>query len=157
MQVAAALNFSFERLTPTLLDEAYDLLYTHWDEIAHYRDLPLDPDRAQYLALQANGVLRAYSVRVSDTQKLVGYAVYFVRPNPHYVSSGLCAAQDILYIHPDHRGIGHRFIPWCDEQLRAEGVRCVYQHSKLAHDIGPLLTRLGYEPIDTMWGRRLDR
>ncbi len=53
--------------------------------------------------------------------------------------------------------LGARFIQWCDEQLTAEAVQVVYQHVKLAYDFGSLLTRLGYEPIETVWGRRLDR
>jgi lysylphosphatidylglycerol synthetase-like protein (DUF2156 family) len=53
--------------------------------------------------------------------------------------------------------LGAAFIDWCDQQLRAEGVQVVSHHVKLAHDFGPTLARLGYEHVEAMWQRRLDR
>jgi len=36
-------------------------------------------------------------------------------------------------------------------------VQAVYQHSKIAMPMDPLLKRLGYELIDTLWAKRLDK
>ena len=130
------------------------LLQSHWREIAHYQDIPLDPDFTQYAALEDAGALRTYIARDAEGG-MVGYAVFFVKANIHYKSS-IQALQDILYIHPGSRGMGLRFIKWCDDQLRQEGVQVVYHHVKKEHNFGPALERFGYQLIDLIYGRRLD-
>jgi hypothetical protein len=150
--------FQREALTPALFDEMLPLLQDHWKAIAHYQDIPLSPAIDVYLASQAADILRVYTLRDADAHyRLEGYAVFFVRPNPHY-SGSLQAAQDILYINPASRlGMtGIKFIKWCDEQLREDGVQAVYHHSKVQHDFGKILTRLGYEAVDIIYARRLD-
>ena len=136
-------------------DEIRPLLVAHWEEIAHFKDIPLDPDWEMYRQIEATGALRIYTVR--EDARLVGYAVFFVRAHPHYKAS-VQATQDILYLDPPLRKqlVGARFIAWCDAELAADGVAVVYHHVKLAFDFGPLLKRLGYEAIETVWGRRLD-
>lgn len=135
--------------------EAMPLLMEHWKEIAHYQDIPLEPDLSFYESAEKSGVLRTFTAR-GDEGKLIGYAVYFVRHNAHYKSS-LQAVQDIIYIQKNKRGMGGRFILWCDEQLRAEGVQAVYHHVKTAHNFGPMLERFGYQLVDLIYARRLDK
>lgn len=149
-------QFVEEPVTEALIDEAMPLLEAHWREIAHYLDIPLQVDRAAYVQMAHGGHLRAYMFR--DDGALRGYAVYMVRQNIHYMGSKQ-AVQDILYLAPDLRGqaLGAAFINWCDEQLAAEGVQVVHHHVKLAHDFGPTLAQLGYEAVETIWSRRLDR
>lgn len=139
--------------------EALPLLEAHWQEIAHFKDIPLDPDYEAYKKIEAAGFLRCYTARWESgpVSHMVGYAVYFLRYHPHYKSS-LQASQDILYIDPKYRGgTGARFINWCDDQLRAEHVQVVYHHVKAAHNFGPLLERFGYELQDLIYGKRLDK
>jgi hypothetical protein len=146
--------FQREQLVQTA-EEVYPLLEKHWEYIAHYKDIELNPDWEVYFGAEAKGMLRCYSVR--HDQAMVGYAVFFVKANAHYRQS-LQALQDILWIDPAHRSptLGVRFINWCDEQLRQDGVQVVYHHVKLSHNFGPVLKYLGYEPIEEVWGRRLD-
>lgn len=145
----------FQReLVHEIFHETKPLLEKHWKEIAHYQDIALDPDFDQYERLENSGALRTFTARTEDNS-LVGYAVFFVRANIHYKSS-IQAAQDVLFIDPNHRGFGRDFIVWCDEELRKEGVQAVYHHVKAAHNFGPLLERLGYELVDLIYGRRID-
>lgn len=136
-------------------DEMQPLLVAHWDEIAHYHDIPLNIDREGYEAVERAGALRIFTVRADG--QLVGYAVFVVRRNMHYLDS-LQAVQDVLFLHPAWRraNVGRELIEFADEMLRRDGVQVVYQHVKLAYDFGPLLERMGYERIETIWGRRLD-
>lgn len=144
-----------ELLTDALWNEAMPLLVAHWREIAHYPDIILDPDRDQYLALEDLGVIRCFTARLE--RKLVGYAVFFVRPALHYAGS-VQAYQDVLYLDPSVRGgAGIRFVRWCDEQLEKSAIQVVYHHVKHAHNFGPLLERLGYELVDLIYARRLDK
>lgn len=135
--------------------EAWPLLKAHWHEIAHYVDIPLNPDFAAYEMAEEAGMLRVFTMR---TDRMVGYLAFFVRTNLHYCTS-LQASQDVLYVDPAYRGTGAAaaFIRWCEDQLQAEGVQAVYQHLKVAtpHTIRQF-ERMGYEPIDVILAKRLD-
>lgn len=136
--------------------EIAPLLEAHWREIAHYQDILLDPDWEFYAAIEELGRLRIFTAR--DDGRLVGYGVFFVSPNRHYRAS-IQAAQDILFVHPDYRGrtCGARLIKFCDEQCRAENIQVIYHHIKAAHDFGPLLIHCGYELVDLIYAKRLDK
>lgn len=138
-----------------VFDELGPLLESHYLEIAHYQDIPLDVDVEAYAAVDRVGFLRIFTAR--DDGAIIGYCAFVVKNSLHYRGSKQ-ASQDVLYLDPDYRGLEHGsgLIEFCDEQLRAEGVQVVYQHVKHKHDFGPLLKYLGYEPIETIYGRRLD-
>lgn len=148
-------TFERERLVD-MYDEAIPLLQSHYEEIAFYRDIPLSPNRAIYEASDRSGNLRVYTVR--DAGTLIGYGVFAIALAPHYTTS-LQASEDVLYLRQDARGktIGYRFLAWCDEQLRAEGVQVVSHHVKKHHPaLGKLLVNLGYDEQETIYTRRLD-
>lgn len=149
------LDFSLEVFTPKLYGEMWPLFTDHYKEIAHYKDIPLEPDTIHYDTAQKIGILRVYTVR--ENGRLSGYSVFTVGKNPHYASSTQ-AKQDILFLSSNLRGgmNGFKFISWCDEQLKKEGVQAVYHHVKKDHNFGPVLERMGYELVDLIYGRRLD-
>lgn len=149
-----SVTFKRETANSELFHELMPLLEKHYHEIAHYKDIPLDPDFEQYEKLEQIGALRAFIAR-DELGAMVGYAVYFIRHNIHYRSS-LQALQDILFIDPERRGFGAKFILWCDQQLKAEGVQITYHHVKAAHNFGAMLERLGYRLVDLIYTRRLD-
>lgn len=132
------------------------LLEDHWREVAHYQDIALDPNYEKYCQMQDQGHLRCWTVR--DGGRLVGYGLYIVTYNLHYQTS-IQAQQDVVFVHPDYRkGItGYRLLKFCDEQLRQEGVQAVYHHVKRAHNWSPLLVHMGYELVDLIYARRLDK
>jgi len=136
----------FTEISPLLLD--------HYLEIAHYLDIPLDPDYEQYKRIEEAGALRTFTARTTDGE-LIGYAIFFVRHNLHYKSS-LQAVQDIIYIDKKRRGFGMSFVDWCDAELRAEGVEVVYHHVKSAHNWGQMLEKLDYKLVDLLYTRRLN-
>src|SRR3990167_6534386 len=150
-----AVVFSREVLTDAVWEEALPLLQAHWLEVSAHLDILLDPDRELYAASHRAGIIRFYGAR-SDG-RLVGYALFFVRPNPHYRGS-VQAAHDVLYVDPAYRGLTwFRFIQWCDDQLRAEGVQLVAHHAKNIHpQLSRVLDRLGYTAVETIWQKRLD-
>jgi GNAT superfamily N-acetyltransferase len=134
-----------------------ELLVRHWQEISHFQDIPVEVNWPFYEQAEALDKLRTFTVRVEG--ELAGYAVYMVNRNPHYMSS-LQSVQDVLYLAPEFRGgtRGYRLIKAADEALADEGVQCVYQHQKIAHPaLGRLLQKLGYEPVEIIWVKRLDK
>ena len=147
----------FQRETVlNVCEEIKPLLLKHWEEISHYKDIPLDPDWDGYLRIEESGALRIYTAR-DDENVLVGYAVFFIKHNLHYRTS-LQALQDIIFIDPEKRGFGAKFILWTEKQLADEGVQVVFHHikTKTPHTID-LFRRLGYENIDLILGKRLDK
>lgn len=145
------MRFSRE-LIADCLEEAKPLLEDHYEEIAHFKSIPLDPDYDQYLELEKMGIVRCFVAR-NNEGAMIGYATFFVRRNIHYKSS-LQSVQDIIYINPSYRGQGGKFLLWCDEQLKAEGVQVNYHHIKSAHNWGKMAERMGYELIDLIYGKR---
>ena len=59
-------------------EEAMPLIKRHYDEIAHFKDIPLDPDVTLYKALEDAGGIHVFTVRKNDN--LIGYSLFFVRP-----------------------------------------------------------------------------
>lgn len=136
------------------LEESKPLLQKHWDEISHYKDIPLDPDYDQYLKLEELGITRMFSARTKEGM-LVGYALFLIRPHIHYKTC-IMAYQDIIFIDPSRRGIGMFFIQFCDEELKKEGINVVSQHVKNKFNFGPMLEKIGYELMDLIYVRRLN-
>jgi GNAT superfamily N-acetyltransferase len=153
----ATISYQAESLA-LIWDEVFPLLRLHKDEVAHYQDIELDPDIEAYNRAEELGMVRVFTVRTDG--KLIGYIAYFVRPNMHYRKS-LQAVQDVLFLHPDYRRgrVGMELIAFADRRLAEEGVQATYQHVKCKPGLnfGPLLERLGYECVDHIWAKRLDR
>jgi GNAT superfamily N-acetyltransferase len=135
------------------ISEAMPLLTKHWLEISNYKDIILNVDHNYYQTMEDEDSLRIFTARDEATNEMVGYLLYTVGYNPHYKDS-LQASVDVVYIDPERRGFGMKFMKWCDERLKQEGVEIVYHHVKLAHDFGPVLKRMGYKPIETIYGKR---
>lgn len=145
--------YAREPISARLIEEITPLLTAHYREIAHFPDIALEPNYARYCAAEDKGALRIFTARIDGA--LVGYAIYLVEASLHYRAS-LQAHQDVLFVHPDYRraSVGVRMIRHADEQLATEGVQVIYQHSKAAHSIGPILERQGYELVDEIYAKR---
>ena len=135
-------------------EEIQPLLKLHYDEIAHYKDIPLNPDFETYMKLELAGMLRLFTVRTTDEENLIGYNVFFIKENLHYKDS-IQAVQDVVFIKKEYRGRGKEFIMWCDERLKSDGVNVVYHHVKAAHNFGPMLEKQGYELMDLIYAKKL--
>jgi GNAT superfamily N-acetyltransferase len=134
--------------------EITPLLEKHWQEIAHFKDVPLEPDVERYNAMEDAGLLRCYTARVDGV--LVGYAVFFAGSlNMHYKSCTV-ANNDVVFLHPDYRRgrLGLQLVDFCESRLREE-VQVVYWHVKAAHPaLGKILARRGYKMVDEIYAKR---
>jgi len=139
-------------IAETLFLEIIPLILEHYREIAVDMGQPLEPDWEQYRLQDQAGFLRVYTARSKVV--LVGYAVFFLRPHQHSVRS-IQAFADALYIDPERRGIGAKFIRWCDDQLKLDGAKVVYHSVTPYCDFSPVLTRMGYELASKVFARRL--
>lgn len=150
------ISFGAEKLS-TLWEEVFPLLVEHYKEVSKYQDIRLDPDISAYTALEEAGALAVYTARKQDGT-LLGYAAYIIRVNMHYQSS-LQAMQDVIFLTKEARKgmAGYKLIKYADQRLQELGVQIVYHHVKNKLDFGPVLARLGYEPVEQIWARRLDK
>lgn len=131
----------------------------HWVEVGHYKDIPIDMQWDKYQVLQDLGKLRCFTIRGPLNEEmtetvLMGYAFFIVDNHLHYKHT-VVASQDILYVRKPYRGIGRKFLTWCDEQLLAEGVVTVTHHAKPWFNYGNLFEDMGYEKAETIWSRRI--
>lgn len=115
---------------------------------------PLDPDLSVYEQLDLGGRLRIFTA--THAGELVGYQVFIVSEHLHS-KDWIQASQDILYFRPEHRkGLtAYRFIKWCMNQLREDGISVVHQMVPVKAGIGPLFERLGYQKEDVSYSRCL--
>ena len=139
-----------------LWDEIMPLLEQHFWEISANHDIPLNPNVQAYNQMEANGNFKIYTAR--DNGELVGYAAYFLAPNMHYMDS-FQAQQDVLFLKADRRKgmTGIRLIKYADKMLAEHGCQMVCHHVKVKNDFGLILKRLGYNLVETIWSKRLDK
>ena len=138
---------SFEKSIP----ELGAIHEEHYQEIAEHKDqIPLDFDYEQYVNLEKEGKLLFISVR--DEGKLIGYFQAIISPHLHYKSS-LTAWTDIYFLKKDYRkgGLGRKLFKKAIEEVNGRGVQRFYIGCKVKHDIGPILTRLGFEVIERQY------
>lgn len=139
-----------------LLPDVEAITKRHYNDVATYKDIPLDPDFEKYRLIESVGNARCYTIR-DDVGLLKGYAVFFLSYSLQYKSS-YQAVQDLIYIDSELRGqgIGKDFILFVDNHLRDEGVQLVFHHTKVAKSFAPLLEHIGYSHVDSIYARRLD-
>lgn len=138
-------------------EESKELLQLHWQEIALNRDrIKLNPDWDAYEALESSGVLKVFTAR-SDN-KLVGYFVVLVGNNLHY-KDHLFATNDVIFLHRDYRkGLtGYKLIKFAEKCLSSDGVSVLNINTKLHKDFGPVLSRGGYNPIETVYSKYIKK
>lgn len=148
------MKFARENYSTELIAEMVPLWKEHYSEIADPIYQKLNPDLGIYKTCNERGVLRIFTARQKNS--LIGYQVFFVGPHPHHRES-IQAQQDILFVSPSARvGLnGYRFIKWCADELRKEGVQIVHQRISAHHDFGPMLKRMGYELEDLTYSKQL--
>lgn len=132
------------------------LMQMHWEEVAFYRDMPLNVDYGRYVDYYQRGALRIYAARIQTM--LVGYSIFLLTHPPHYKSS-FEAHQDTLFVHPDHRrgGTAVKLMEFSEDDLALEGVEIIRLHVKAAHDPAAFLRRMGYSLEDHLYSKRLNR
>lgn len=146
-------------LIKPLWPELEPLLVRHKDEIAHYPDIALNVWKEKYEEAEASGLLRVFTARSVPEFQLIGYEIAWCGPNLHYRDS-LQARQDVLYLAPEWRrgGLGQRLVRYADQRLKDFGAQVNYHHVKIAHPaLGKLLERDGYEAVEIIYAKRLDK
>ena len=152
------LNIGIETIDDVRTD-IQALLEMHWAEIAVWQDIPLAPSWESYYALEKAGNAVVYTVRDDqNANKLVGYAVFFMRHHMHY-KNHKWALNDIIWVHPDCRDgrIGRRLVDFWEKDLQSRGVHVVHVNVKVAHPaLGLVLKWSKYQMVESGHEKRLN-
>jgi GNAT superfamily N-acetyltransferase len=105
-----------------------------------------------YLRLEELNLLKVFSVR--EDSKLVGYCTFTLQPHMQH-KHDIQARQDVLFIKPEYRGHGVRFITYCEDELRKMGVSFIFRSVTRFKDWSLILKRLNYEEMETIYMKDL--
>lgn len=148
-----------ESLEHFLENGASQLLVQHFAEADgsydEYQGLSPDPDLAAYYDMEKEGRLRIYTHRTNKGQ-LVGYLVVYLVSSMKY--KAMTAYQDLFFVRPDYRGIGHKLLRFAEMDLKGAGVSLFFQNTKVRSELyfGSSLKKNGYSLHEELWVKRLD-
>lgn len=145
--------FRTESLGEAFID-MLPLINEHWYEVGMERDMPPDPDLTTYEHLEKGKCLKVYTAR-SDDGELIGYCVMFVMPDIHY-KDNIKASCDMLYLLPEYRGNGLRFLEFVEKDLLESRVKIVYHSVRPQKDYSKSLLAIGYRFEEKLYSKRLD-
>lgn len=144
---------TFERV----IHDIKPLLERHWQEIAVYPDIPLDPDYEIYKKLCDLGICEIYTARQDG--KLVGYAIYmFRRSHPHYARHGW-ANSDIVMVMPEHRNarVATGLYDLIESDMGAKGIHVIHTTTKTEHpELAQFLRARGHARVEEGFSKRLN-
>lgn len=149
------ITFQRDLFSDELEVELDPLAQAHNKEIGgQMADLRVRVPRELYAQLEPQNMLRIYTLR--EDGDLKGYNIFAMMVHPQY--SKLIAQHDSMFVDPSVRAGFNavRFLRWCDEQLKADGVAFVTQSVTAALDYSPILRRLSYAPHETIYIKRLN-
>lgn len=133
------------------------LFEQHYQELTLHKDIiKLDPDWAQYLKLQALGMLAVFVAK--DNEQLIGYSVFFVHNSHLHYKHLKVASNDVLFVTKPYRttsNAGLKLIKFADKYFQetlGAGCKIVY-HIKEANDFSPILKRYGYTHEEIIMGK----
>ena len=148
------MDFALENLAK-VRREIEPLLEEHWKEIALNKEIiKLNPDWRAYAELDSINALRIYTARKEG--KLMGYFVILVSRSLHY-KDHLFANNDIVFLTKSaRRGLtGLKLVKFAVESLQAEGVTKLHVNTKTHQPFDPIMERLGFEEIETVFSKLL--
>lgn len=136
------------------LEEAKDILYMHWDELALNKDkIYLKPDVNKYVVMQQSNLL--YNIVVYKDETIVGYSIIFISSHMHYQDNKY-ANVDVVYVHPEYRHstIGARLLVATEQLAKDNGASVILHHAKpyVPMIIKPL-EKLNYQLYELMYGK----
>ena len=137
------------------IDEAWELLEMHREELATYKHLmALKPDMPRYKILEDAGKL--IGLGLFDGDKIVGYSILILTHTMHYADLFI-AQNDLIYIHPDYRKgkWGLKLIKATEDAARERGIKMILWHGKEKTSFSELMPKLGYIVQDIMFSKEL--
>jgi len=144
------MKFGIESIK-NIMPEIIPLAKLHAKEVDIFSHA-LDVDWNEYIQSQADHNYIFFTVR--DKGELVGYAGYFGYFHLHHRNK-IHAKLDVIFIEKQNRGIGTRFIRYCESHLKKTGVNIISMGVPENPKWGMLLDRMGYDKIEVVYAKEL--
>jgi|SRR5215472_3541807 len=142
----------------SIVKDIMPLLPVHHKELGPYQDaMPLAPDLTLYEKASKQHLVHFFTAR-DGYEKLIGYAIYFIKPNPHYNNTAPWAISDIFWLNPNYRGrgIGTSILRFAEDTLRKMGCFLMHTTTKVDHPaLGKLLEKNDHKLVETSYQKRL--
>ena len=122
-------TISREPLAGLLESGLEKLLYEHWAEVAHDKEIIcLKPNWERYFALEQMGEFVSFSARRGDD--LLGYNGFFIPRSMHYADH-ILATNDVIFLRKGARGtLGIEMILDAEKRLGEMGATKIFYHTK---------------------------
>lgn len=136
--------------------EMEPMLIDHYQELTMHKDkIKLAPDWELYDKMEKSNNFYLITARDGDTNELLGYSAWFVKPHIHYKET-IVAANDVLFLRKDQRSgmTGIKLIKYSEQEMRKYAHKITW-HVKGEPDFRPILHRLGYIDEDVIVGKML--
>lgn len=108
--------------------DSLDLLDAHYEEVGSLNDVvPLDPDWDGMFYYESKGQLVSCVVRLAETGKVLGYAMYILTPTLH-AKNTLHAISDVVYIVPEWRKglMAFKFLNFVERHCKMAGAKVMH-------------------------------
>jgi GNAT superfamily N-acetyltransferase len=138
--------------------EAEPLFKRHKAELASLQESELAINMGFYKRANELGMTMFFTAR--DDGRLVGYAIYHVQPNLHYMKE-VWASSDTIIIMPEYRrqGLGDPFYEFIRERIRDLSAMVIQTSVRADHPegraLGMLLVRHGCARLNIGYAERL--
>lgn len=137
-----------------VINEVLPLAYMHWQESEDFKQDEFKLDVNKYSRLEDEGFFHGFVAKLDD--QIIGYAGFVINSSMHDEDS-LRAYSESIFIHPEHRGIGHKFIKFLDEEMsKIDFINAVMFAAKPQKDFGYILEPMGYKKTEIVYGRDLN-
>lgn len=135
------------------IPEMQELFNEHWEEVACNQEvIKLDPDWDSYYTMIDSGITHLVTAREGGI--LLGYFLCIITRELHYKNIKT-ANTDIFFLKKEHRNgfAGIKLFKVLEKTLKDIGVNKINTATKLSLDIGPMLERLGYTPVERLYSK----
>ena len=129
------------------------LLDKHWKLVAlNQGQIKLNPNWEEYARLDAEGILRIFTVR--DDGELVGYCVLVVSRSLHY-KDHIFANNDVVFVLPDKRAnaTGYKLIKYAEDYCKNNNISLLNINTKVHIPFDNLMIGMGFNFIERIYSK----
>jgi predicted acetyltransferase len=131
--------------------DSLEFLENNYDETGQFQDVvPLDVDWDGMFYYESKGALYSFALRLDG--KMIGYAIFLITPTLH-AKSTMHAISDVIFIAKEYRQglVGIKFIEFCEEHVKAAGVKVVHLVMKADPRLVRVLERSGHRVFEVTY------
>jgi GNAT superfamily N-acetyltransferase len=135
------------------VEHNFNLIHDHWKEVTN-DNRELRPYWDAFHALEDAKMLRCYAAKTEH--RIVGYTVFIIQRDMHAADT-MVGYNDAVYLSREFRrnSLGVKFLQYCEDELRKEGMDVVMWHVKPSVDYSGTLERMGYDKFSTLYAKRV--